>query len=85
MATAKNLHTQAFTFQQIPIYFQENSPNLVELSFSLSELWAKNLKGGAEHPHSPGRIGLKGILTIKLLLIKLRKLEVIVDNYGMHP
>ena len=30
---------------------------MVELSFSLSELWAKNLKGGAEHP--PGRIGLK--------------------------
>ena len=29
------------------------SPNLVELSFFLSELWAKNLKGGAEHspPH----------------------------------
>ena len=38
------------------MYFQEKSPNLVELSFSLSELLAKNLKGGAEHP--PGRIGL---------------------------
>ena len=33
---------------------------MVELSFSLSELWAKNLKGGAEHPPPPltGRIGL---------------------------
>ena len=29
---------------------------LAELSFSLSEGWAKNLKGGAKHP--PGRIGL---------------------------
>ena len=27
--------------------------NLVELSFSLSELWAKSLKGGAEHSPPP--------------------------------
>ena len=27
---------------------------------------------------------LKTVLTIKLVLIKLRKLKVIVDNYGMH-
>ena len=26
----------------------------------------------------------KAVLTIELLLIKLRKLKVIVDNYGMH-
>ena len=32
------------------------SPNLVKLSFSLPVLWAKNLKGGAEHPR--GRIAL---------------------------
>ena len=29
-------------------------------------------------------IPVKAVLTIKLLLIKLRKLNVIVDNYGMH-
>ena len=44
----QGIHTQTFTFKQVPIYFQEKSPNLVELSFSLPELWAKNLKGGAD-------------------------------------
>ena len=43
------IFTQAFTFKQIPIYFQEKSQNLVKLSFSLSELWVKNLKGGVQH------------------------------------
>ena len=56
MATAKDPYSD-FTFKQIPIYFQEKSPNLVELSFFLPELWTRNLKGGAEHPL--GRIGLK--------------------------
>ena len=46
----QRIYTKTFTFQQISIYFQEKSRNLVELSFSLSELWAKNLKGCAEHP-----------------------------------
>ena len=32
------IHTQTFTFKQIPVYCQEKSPNLVELSFSLPEL-----------------------------------------------
>ena len=50
----QRIYTQTFTFQQIPIYFQEKSPNLVELYFSFSELWAKNLKGDAEHPPPPG-------------------------------
>ena len=27
---------------------------------------------------------LKAVLTIKVLFIKVRKLKVIVDNYGMH-
>ena len=27
---------------------------------------------------------LEAVLTIKLLLIKLRKLKAIADNYGMH-
>ena len=36
--------------------FSGKSPNLLELSFSLSELWEENLKGGAEHPL--GRIEL---------------------------
>ena len=56
MATAKDPYL-TFTFKQIPVYFQEKSPNLVELSFSLPELWAKNLKGGAEH--SPGQDKIK--------------------------
>ena len=30
---------------------------MAELSFSLPELWAENVKGGAEHP--PDRIGLR--------------------------
>ena len=30
----QRIHTQNFNFKQIPIYFQEKSPNLVELSFS---------------------------------------------------
>ena len=44
----QEIHTQTFTFKQIPINVQEKSPNLDELSFSFPELWAKNLKGGAE-------------------------------------
>ena len=51
MAIAKDLHSN-FYFLQIPIYFQEKSSNLVELSFSLSELWVKT-------SNPPGRIGLK--------------------------
>ena len=47
------IHTQTFTFKQIPKYFQEKSPNLVESSFSLSESWAKT--SGVV---PPGRIGL---------------------------
>ena len=39
------------------MYFQEKSPNLVELSFSLSELWAKKPQGWCRTP-PPGRIGL---------------------------
>ena len=54
----QGIHTQTFTFKQIPIYFQEKSPSLVELSFSVPELWAKNLKGGAEHP-PPGQDRVK--------------------------
>ena len=63
MATAKDL-TQNFTFKLIAMYFQVKSPNLVGLSFSLPELWAKNLKGGAEHP--PCRIGLNHAVGMKL-------------------
>ena len=54
----QRIYTQTFTFQQIPIYFHEKSPNLVELFFSLSELWAKNLKGGADHPPGQDRVNL---------------------------
>ena len=58
----QEIHFQTFTFEQIPIYFQEKSLNLVELSFSLPELWAENLRGGAEytHTHTPG-IGLRAL------------------------
>ena len=41
--------------------------NLVELSFSLSELWAKNLKGGAEHP--PGQDRVKQELALLMLFM----------------
>ena len=51
--SAARIHTQSFTFKQIPIYFREKSPNVVELSFSLPELWARNLKGGAEYLRIP--------------------------------
>ena len=50
MATAKYLRSNFYLLTSSYIYFQEKSLNLGELSFSLSELWAKNLKGGAEHP-----------------------------------
>ena len=39
-------------------------------------------EGGKKPP--PRDIGLKAVLTIKVLFIKVRKLKVIVDNYGMH-
>ena len=31
----QKIHTQNFTFKQIPLYFQEKSPNLVELTILL--------------------------------------------------
>ena len=46
------------------MYFQEKSPNLVELSFSLSELWAKNLKGGAEHLPGQDRVNIVNLVAI---------------------
>ena len=52
MATAKDLDSN-FCLLTNSYIFSEKSPNLVELSFSLSELWAKNLKGFAKHP--PGQ------------------------------
>ena len=51
MATAKDLHSNFYLLTNSYI-FSGKSPNLVELSFSLSELWAKNLKGGAKHPRA---------------------------------
>ena len=36
--------------------FSGKSPNLVELSFSLPELWARNLKDGAKPPPPPYRL-----------------------------
>ena len=48
----EGIHAQTFIFKQILIYFQVKSSNLVELSFSVSELWAKNFKGGAEAPRA---------------------------------
>ena len=49
MATVKDLHLNFYLLTNSYI-FSGKSPNLVELSLSLSELWAKNLKGDAEHP-----------------------------------
>ena len=40
--------------------FSVESPNLIELSFSLPELWAKNLKGGVKHPPGQDRVKLHG-------------------------
>ena len=78
----QGIYNQTFTFKQIPIYFQKKSPNLFELSFSLPELCAGNLKGGAEN--LPGRIELT--ITIYLcnyplfeLLKATRTMEVIDD------
>ena len=56
MATAKDLHSN-FYFLTNSYIFSGKSPNLVELSFSLSEFWAKNFKGGVEHP--PGQYRVK--------------------------
>ena len=45
-----------FYFLSNSYIFSGKSPNLDELSFSLSELWAKDLKGGAEHPPGQDRV-----------------------------
>ena len=64
-----------FTFDRIPIYFQEKSPNLVELSFSLPELWAEKPQGSSKHPPL-GKIGLmtplkaQGVHQPKKLLLR---------------
>ena len=58
----QGIHTQTFTFKQIPIHF------LVELYFSLPELWAKILNGGAKHP--PGQDRVKNEPYIPQLLLE---------------
>ena len=54
MATARDLYSN-FSFEENFYIFSGKSPNLVELSFCLPELWAKNIKCGAEHP-CPGQV-----------------------------
>ena len=50
-------NSKRFTLKLLPfnkfLYISGKFTNLVELSLSLSELWAKNLKGGAKHPPPP--------------------------------
>ena len=58
MATANYVHSNFYLLTNLYI-FSKKSPNLVELSFSLSELWAKDLKGSAEQPPSPGQDRVK--------------------------
>ena len=64
IATAKDPHSNFYLLTNSHI-FSGKSPNLVELSFSLSELWAKNPKGGAEYPPPPppgqDRVKVSGI------------------------
>ena len=65
MATATDLHSNFYLLTNSYI-FSGKSPNVVELSFSLSELWAKNLKGGAKH--SPGQDRVKKFAKFVLLV-----------------
>ena len=68
IATAKDLHSNFYLLNNSYI-FSGKITDLVELSFSLSELRAKNLKSGAKHPPPPGRIGLRQIiLQIEIIL-----------------
>ena len=79
MATAKDSYLN-FYFQTNSFIFLGKSPNLIEFSFSLPELWAKNLKGGAEHPPGQDRVKIsdrKAMIIIKNLTrnqnLRLRK------------
>ena len=55
MATARDSYSTC-TFEQIPIYFQEKSPNLVELSFSLLSY---GQKASRVAPNTPGQDKVK--------------------------
>ena len=69
----QGIHSQTFTFKRIPVYFQEKSPNLVELSFSLPGLWAKLLKGDAKHSSGQDRVKNKQVKCgVKLEALKCK-------------
>ena len=65
LTTAKDLYSNFYLLTNSYI-FSGKLPSLVELSFSLSELWAKNLKGGPKHTPPPGRIALNEIEELEI-------------------
>ena len=76
MATAKDLHSN-FYFLTSSHIFSGKSPNLVALSFSLSELQAKKPQGWCRIPSPPGRIGLRCrtdlAFLVKVALVRCNK------------